>query len=233
MRGFHCDAIVVLGRGVDPNGRLPLAAQERVARAVALYKSGVAPRIIMSGRCALITDHHPSGITEARAMAAVAESDGVPPSAILLEEESRDTIGNAYFTTRRILEPNGWNTIRVVTSDYHVPRAAWVFGRIVGDAIDVAFSPASSEAFARSIAERARQESAIAHFLMEWLGGIPAGDRSAVDRFINEEHPGYASAARMTTAAIDARVEEIARIHRGETRTPRGHRTVQERMLDL
>src|SRR3569832_782833 len=138
MRGFHCDAIVVLGRGVDSNGRLPLAAQERVNRAVALYRAGVASRIIMSGRCALITER-PSTITEARAMAATAQALGVPAEALLLEEQSRDTIGNAYFTARSILEPNGWNTLRVVTSDYHVPRAAWVFNKVLGAAFDVSF----------------------------------------------------------------------------------------------
>lgn len=233
MQGFHCDAIVVLGRGVDAQGRLPVAALERVQRAVALYRNGIAPRIVMSGRCALLADDRLVKSTEAAAMAAAAREQGIPADAILMEEESRDTIGNAYFTSRRILEPNGWNTIRVVTSDYHVPRSAWVFGKIVGDAIDVSFSPASSESFARSVAQRAQQESAIAQFLMEWIGDIPSGDRSAVDRFILEHHPAYGRSPNITTAEIDARVEEIARVHRGDSALPRGHRTIQERMLDL
>jgi uncharacterized SAM-binding protein YcdF (DUF218 family) len=230
----RADAIVVLGRGVDSSGRLPVAAAERVAGGVKLFQAGVAPRIIMSGRFALLTDDdEPPPCTEARAMADAACAAGVPSDAILLEEQSRDTIGNAWFTARRILEPNGWDAIRVVTSEYHVPRASWVFGKVLGDAVDVSFSPVSSEAFAKSIAQRARQESAIAEFLMDWIGELASGDRTAIDHFINHQHPAYADAATMSIEEIDARVDEIAKLHRDAAGRVRGHRVVQERHLDL
>ena len=64
------------------------------------------------------------------------------------------------------------------------------------------------------ISARARAEGDITTFLMEWIGGIPVGDREAVDRFIHLQHPAYASPAAMTFAELRARVEEIARIHR-------------------
>ena len=57
---------------------------------------------------------------------------------------------------RRHLEPNGWTAVRVVTSDFHVPRTTWVFQKVLGPAYDVAFSPASSELDAAIIAARAR-----------------------------------------------------------------------------
>jgi uncharacterized SAM-binding protein YcdF (DUF218 family) len=225
---------VVLGRGVESNGQLPVAAAERVARGVKLFQAGVAPRIIMSGRFALMADDdEPPPRTEARAMAEAACAAGVPPEAIVLEEESRDTIGNAWFTARRILEPNGWNAIRVVTSEYHVPRASWVFAKILGDSVDVSFTPVSSESFARSIAQRARQESAIAEFLMGWIGDIEDGDAVAIDHFIQHEHPAYAASPSMTIDDIDARVDAIAQVHRDTAVRPRGHRMVQERHLDL
>lgn len=229
----RADAIVVLGRGVESNGQLPVAAAERVSRGVKLFHAGVAPRIIMSGRFALLADDDRPPRTEARAMADAACAAGVPPEAILLEEESRDTIGNAWFTARRILEPNGWNAIRVVTSEYHVPRASWVFAKILGDSVDVSFTPVSSESFAKSIAQRARQESAVAEFLMDWIGHIADGDRAAIDRFIQHEHPAYATAPTMTIDDIDARVDAIAQVHRDAAGRPRGHRMVQERHLDL
>ena len=52
-------AIVVLGRGVDPDGALPVLAKQRVARAAELFAWGVAPRLIFSGRCSLMTDAEP------------------------------------------------------------------------------------------------------------------------------------------------------------------------------
>jgi uncharacterized SAM-binding protein YcdF (DUF218 family) len=229
---YRTDAIVVLGRGVNADGTLPLGARSRVERAVALYHAGVAPRIITSGRNSLMAEQPPV-VTEAAAMGRFAEEQGVPTEAILLEDQSRDTIGNAYFTARRYLEPNGWTSIRVVTSDYHVPRTSWIFQKVLGDTVDVSFSPASSELFANSVAQRAREESDIARFLMEWLGDIGDGDRAAMDRFITEAHPAYGSAPLMTAEAINDRVAEIARSHRDADRKIRGHRTVQERLAGL
>src|SRR5918992_4665942 len=112
MRGYHADAIVVLGSAVNDDGSLPLHARQRAARAAMLHAAGVAPRIIFTGRCSL-TAPEPPAISEAAAMAAYAEALGTPREAILLEEDSRDTIGNAYFVGRKFLEPNGWRLIRV------------------------------------------------------------------------------------------------------------------------
>jgi hypothetical protein len=233
MRGYHADAIVVLGSTVNDDGSLPLHARQRAVRAAMLHAAGVAPRVIFSGRCNL-TAPEPPAISEAAAMAACAESLGTPRDAILLEEESRDTIGNAYFVGRRFLEPNGWNSIRVVTSDFHVPRTTWVFQKVLGPAYDVAFSPASTELDGTIIAARARAEGDIITFLMEWIGPIAEGDRDAVERFILEEHPGYAPNPTVTREEIQERVNEIARVHRVvETHGLRGQRARQERDVEL
>ena len=228
----RADAIVVLGSTVHEDGSLPLHARQRAVRAAMLYAAGVAPRVIFSGRCNL-TAPEPE-ISEAAAMAAYAESLGTPREAILLEEEARDTIGNAYFVGRKFLEPNGWRSIRVVTSDFHVPRTTWVFHKILGPDYDVAFSPASTELDATIIAARARAEGDIITFLMEWIGPIAEGDREAVERFIHEEHPGYAPNPSVSREEIQERVNEIARVHRVvETHGLRGHRARQERDVEL
>src|SRR5687768_6781176 len=200
MVRYHADAIVVLGSTVNVDGSLLLHARQRAVRAAMLLAAGVAPRIIFSGRCNLTAE--PPAISEAAAMAAFAESLGAPREAILLEEESRDTIGNAYFVGRRFLEPNGWSSIRVVTSDFHVPRTTWVFQKVLGDAYDVSFSPASTELDGTIIAARARAEGDIITFLMEWIGPIVEGDRDAVERFIQEEHPAYAPNPSVTREEI-------------------------------
>ena len=233
MRGYHADAIVVLGSTVNVDGSLPLHAQQRTARAASHHAAGVAPRVIFSGCCNL-TAVEPPPVSEAAAMAAYAESLGTPRGAMLLEEESRDTIGNAYFVGRRFLEPNGWTSIRVVTSDFHVPRTTWVFQKILGPGYDVSFSPASTELDATIIAARARAEADIITFLMEWIGPIAEGDRPAVERFIHQEHPAYASNAPISRDEIQERVNEIARVHRVvDTHGLRGNRARQEREVEL
>ena len=67
-------------------------------------------------------------------MSSYAAARGLPLNASFVEDESRDTIGNAFFCGRRWLRPNEWRSVRVVTTDYHIPRAAWIF-RKVDDAV--------------------------------------------------------------------------------------------------
>jgi hypothetical protein len=124
-------------------------------------------------------------------------------------------------------------SIRVVTSDFHIQRTAWVFQKVLGLGYDVAFSPAPSELDHTTIAARAREESDISTFLMEWLGRIPDGDPVALARLIWQEHPGYAPEPTVSRADIQARVSEIGRGHRADDRTPRGHRIRQERIAEI
>jgi uncharacterized SAM-binding protein YcdF (DUF218 family) len=232
MPPSRADALVVLGRGVDSDGALPTLAKQRVERAAELFAWGVAPRMIFSGRCSLMTDVAPPR-TEAAAMAEYAVSLGLPRRALILEEESRDTIGNAYFVLRRFLEPNDWMSIRVVTSDFHIQRTAWVFQKVLGLGYDVAFSPSPSELDHATIAARAREESDISTFLMDWLGDIRDGDPVGLARLIWQEHPGYAADPVVSRTDIQERIAEIARIHRSADGLPRGHRMRQVRVAEL
>jgi uncharacterized SAM-binding protein YcdF (DUF218 family) len=230
---YRADALVVLGRGVDPDGSLPRLAKQRVERAAELYAWDVAPRLIFSGRCSLMTETIPHQ-TEAAAMFDYAVSLGLPRDRLLVEEESRDTIGNAYFVLRRYLEPNDWSSIRVVTSDFHIQRTAWVFQKVLGLGYDVSFSPAPSELDHSTIAARAREESDISTFLMDWIGMLPDGDPIALARLIWQEHPGYAPQPTISKADIQARISAIGSLHRTDDLTmPRGHRMRQERIAEL
>jgi uncharacterized SAM-binding protein YcdF (DUF218 family) len=231
-KNTSADAIVVLGRGVRPDGSLGLIARARVDRALELYDIGVAPRIIFAGRSALMGDDDPI-LTEAAAMAAHASARGLPADATFVEDESRDTIGNAFFTWRRWLRPNEWRSIRVVTTDYHIPRAAWIFRKVLGSEYDVAFSAAPSDQFAASVGLRAREESDIAAFLAGWLRGIADGDLAAVERLIFHDHPGYARNPTMTRAELRERVERIAHARRSAEHGPSIVSSLEERLADL
>lgn len=189
--------------------------------------------MVFTGLCGLLMEQRPA-VSEAAAMAAYAESLGVPRSAMLLEEDARDTLGNAYFVWKRYMLPRDWWSIRVVTSDFHIPRASWVFSKVLGPAYDVAFSAASTERFASTLVHRARAERDSAAFLAEWLGGMRDGDVAAIERLIAEDHPAYAEHPRITIDHVRDRMEELARIHRaGEAGVARGHRLIQDRTPEL
>ena len=205
-------AIVVLGGGVTPEGRPTRISETRVARAVELWQAGIAPRLILSGRCGL-GEAEPA-VTEAAAMAAWARERGVPDEALLLEDVARDTLGNAYFVREQFLAPNGWTSVRVVTSDFHLSRAAWVFRKVLGSRYDFSFVSASSGLSPRELIFQALEECRLMIFLNEWLEVVEEGDDAAIQHLMSREHPGYADAPLLSHEELRRRLEEIGNINR-------------------
>jgi uncharacterized SAM-binding protein YcdF (DUF218 family) len=117
------DAIVVLGTPADSDGNPTPELLDRVTEAVHEYERGVAPRIIVTGAAA----HN--RFVEADVMARVAEAQGVPASVLFEEPQALDTIQNACYSAH-ILESHGLHSAEVVSSAYHLPRAAMIFARL-------------------------------------------------------------------------------------------------------
>lgn len=109
------DAIVVFAGGVGESGKAGGGFQERVTQAIALYKAGHAPRVVISSGYVFT-------LREAELMKNVAIDNGVPAGVILLEERAATTYENVMFTNR-ILEQNNWRHILLVSSPYHMRRA--------------------------------------------------------------------------------------------------------------
>jgi uncharacterized SAM-binding protein YcdF (DUF218 family) len=117
------DVIIVLGcpsyEGNVVSDTFSACVQARALHAARLYHGGLAPHIIPTGG---LTGPPP---TEAAAMAQVLVADGVPPSAITLEERARDTVGNLVYS-RAIMRERGWRTAILVTEPHHIQRAAYI-----------------------------------------------------------------------------------------------------------
>jgi uncharacterized SAM-binding protein YcdF (DUF218 family) len=116
----HFDTLIVLGNPAKKDGTPGPEMRERVLEGVREYRAGVAPRIIMTGGAA----HN--DYVEAHVMAALAEVEGVPASAVLEEGQAKDTIQNAYYSVK-IMREHGWHSAEVVSSDSHLPRASLIF----------------------------------------------------------------------------------------------------------
>lgn len=132
------DAIIVLGGGIQIDGTLTQMSRSRVNTAVALFKRGIAPRIVMCGWRSFLS-LSPTPRSEASLMKEYATRRGVPASCVLLEEESVDTVTNAVFVFRRYLRPKEWRSVAVVTSPFHLHRAKFIFNKVLGRGYAVSY----------------------------------------------------------------------------------------------
>ena len=125
----HADAAVLL-TGItsvnkSPHDRVYLGpGADRLTSALWLYRAGRVRRIIVSGGSGAVqaTAH-----TEADDLTTLLRLAGVPNSAIIREEKSRNTRENALFT-KQMLTP-GQDTLILVTSAFHQRRAMGCFAK--------------------------------------------------------------------------------------------------------
>jgi uncharacterized SAM-binding protein YcdF (DUF218 family) len=104
------DVLVVLGGGLH----------ERPERAAQLFKQHAAPRIFITG------------FGDAYINRQILIQNGVPPSAIEIESESKTTRENALFTSKRLRAEHVQRVI-LVTSWYHSRRALKTFEHYAPD----------------------------------------------------------------------------------------------------
>ncbi|MCI9165846.1 MAG: YdcF family protein [Oscillospiraceae bacterium] len=118
------EAVVVLGAGV--NGRTPsLSLLVRLEAALEYVRDKPGVPIIVTGAQGPGED-----ISEARCMADWLIARGVEPARVVLEEQAADTMENVRFSKALLAElgvPAG-GSVAVVSSDYHLCRAAWMWG---------------------------------------------------------------------------------------------------------
>lgn len=113
------DCIVVFAGGVGESGQAGQGYEERVKNAVELYKQGYAKYMLFSSGYTYVFE-------ETLIMKELAEFLGVPGESIILEDKSKNTYENVKFS-KDILKRNGWNSIILVSSPYHMRRVSLVF----------------------------------------------------------------------------------------------------------
>jgi uncharacterized SAM-binding protein YcdF (DUF218 family) len=112
----QADAIVVLG-AAQYNGRPSGVFQARLEKALELYEAGYAPLIVTTG------GNMPGDVyTEAETAEAYFLNRGVPQSAIVWENESRDTWASMRGVDR-VLEGRDVDSLLIVSDGFHLLRA--------------------------------------------------------------------------------------------------------------
>ena len=203
---MSADVIVALGGGIAADGRPQPPTVARARRAVELYRSGRAGRIVMSGSHGMY-DPLPAR-TEAAAMAEIAVAAGVPPGRITAETRSRDTIGNIWFTKPLLGSPSGQG-VTVVTTDWHAARVRYLAQVIWGPGYQVDIEPLAGEADTRSPEEIARWEAGLLAVSRRWFAAVRPGDDAAIAAVLARDHPVYADHPTTTLAELTAMITRL------------------------
>ncbi len=122
--GDKADCAVVLGAAVRADGQPSPVLQERLDRAVEVYRAGHVPVIIVSGADHLKGDGH----SEAPAMARYLMAHGVPSRAILEDHGGVNTDATAHDVAFAMRERR-YASVMIVTSYYHITRTKLAFRR--------------------------------------------------------------------------------------------------------
>lgn len=119
-------AIVVLGNTNDEKGVISPIARERCERAVEEYRLRPDAKILPTGGWGNHFNLTPK--PHATYTRAYLETLGIPAAAFVEAAESANTVEDAKLC-RPIVERHGFQRLIVVTSDFHVDRARFLFTR--------------------------------------------------------------------------------------------------------
>jgi uncharacterized SAM-binding protein YcdF (DUF218 family) len=152
------DALIVLG---DDN-----YAADRAFHAAELYREGVAPVVVASGRMLR------QNVSLADMMEHDLESFGVPAASIVKLTHRAQNTREEAVEAARLVQTRKWKRVLVVTSNYHARRTRFIFGRILPSNVSLRVSGARDSDFDPSRWWQTRQGQKL--FLSELAGYLVA-----------------------------------------------------------
>jgi uncharacterized SAM-binding protein YcdF (DUF218 family) len=204
-------AAIVLGGGLE---KVTLAgesryepttqAKARLDRAYALFMDGHVDTIISTGKYGPMAEIDPT-VTGPRTEAEVGGAYLITKFAtergeairagcriedhIIYEDQSMDTIGNAWFAKKLCLEPLDITSCIIVTSDYHIERSRVIFEWVLGPRYTVGCAEAPSRLSRPERERRDRFETFLIDFVKAHLvNAISPGNDEAIAQFMETEH---------------------------------------------
>ena len=117
-------AILILPHLMTQEGELSSESKSRCKKAIEIYNSGHFEYLITSG-----WDYRAdSNLKICDAMAEfLINKYSIRSNKIIRDGFSRDTVGDAFFIKRNVVNKHNILNLTVITSDYHVNRAEYIF----------------------------------------------------------------------------------------------------------
>ncbi len=192
------EGLIILGGGISEEGKLSISTITRLEKALEICRSSVVSHILLSGRWSFWGNTSPKK-TEALAMKEYLLVHGginFEKIQIILEENSLDTIGNAYSSEQIVTERN-WSNLTVITSHGHLERSMYIFDKFFTEKVKIAYVAAED---AGGMDREAEEK--VFKYTKKILGHIKRGDHHELETVIYEQHPAYAKGLKKTKEQI-------------------------------
>lgn len=185
------ELIVVLGGGVTGEGAPGAATIARAHRAALTARATPdAPVILSGGREARLGE----GPSEAEMMRDQIVAAGVAPERLLIEDESRTTVGNAVLVAARYLRGLEPRSIHLISSPFHLQRATEIFRHVLGFAWQIQAVAADET---QDDLDRAPNETRYLQEATTFFDGTKPGDLGAIAKKLRSGDPYYAGLVRL------------------------------------
>lgn len=147
---FRSDAVERADVGIVLGSSDPELLQHRISAAVVLFKAKRVRTLLLSGDG---RSKNPEGRTEADRMREIAVKAGVPETAIVMEDASKDPISTAKECTRLLKshqQLQGTKSAIVVTSAWHTLRTFIILRKHLPHSITLSCFPAAEGCTAKN-----------------------------------------------------------------------------------
>ncbi|MCH9853065.1 MAG: YdcF family protein [Alphaproteobacteria bacterium] len=183
------DIAIVLGHEIDVQGMPDAQTKARLDKAAHLYYNGLTTRIMVMGWA--YRDDTSISLAQGMKNYLISThnlSDDDTDNAVIANEESRDTVGDAFFSRQIYDKMQSQNrAIAVITSDYHTARAKIIFDFIYGDGYQIHVIGTISGIIEAQ--QQAEQASLMAFY--ETFKQAHKGDLQSISAALHRLHPLY------------------------------------------
>ncbi|MGB0467667.1 MAG: YdcF family protein [Pontibacterium sp.] len=205
------DAVIIPGGGVAGQGELPEWTVRRLECALAYQNSRYF--IALSAGTThkpLPLDEHGHTLFESVLASRYLQKKGVAADKLLYETASYDTLGNAYFLKVIHIDPLKLKRIKIITSEFHMPRTRAIFEFIFGPCFtdqpcELSFETVSDKGLDESVLQqrRLREQQSLEQFLQR---SARVTRIEQLHQWLFSEHKAYSFAEPDRREVLDKRV---------------------------
>ncbi len=184
MKFNYFEAIIVLSHEMDFNGKLNQESSLRADKAKNIFRENRNSKIITCGwnylqGCSIKLSQAVENYINIK--------HKISLKSLIQEPNSRDTVGDAVFTRRNIVDKKKFKKLAIVSSLYHLPRVREIFEFVYGDSYDLNFFCSD---FTSSKNYREKEQSSLNDF-RNTFSNIEKGNIIKIYKRLINHHPLY------------------------------------------